>query len=50
MGHWTPTGVEPKDYDDDDVVNEHVSKSLLQKQPFIIAHFVHHCTLKQAVS
>ena len=18
MGHWTPTGVEPKDYDDDD--------------------------------
>jgi len=20
MGHWTPTGVEPKDYDDDDDV------------------------------
>ena len=19
MGHWTPTGVEPRDYDDDDV-------------------------------
>jgi len=19
MGHWTPTGTEPKDYDDDDV-------------------------------
>ena len=18
MGHWTPTGIEPKDYDDDD--------------------------------
>ena len=21
MGHWTPTGVEPKDYDDDDEKN-----------------------------
>jgi len=21
MGHWTPTGVEPKDYDDDDDEN-----------------------------
>ena len=20
MGHWTPTGIEPKDYDDDDDV------------------------------
>ena len=19
MGHWTPTGIEPKDYDDDDL-------------------------------
>ena len=24
MGHWTPTGVEPKDYDDD---NDHVNGS-----------------------
>jgi len=21
MGHWTPTGVEPKDYDDDDEIS-----------------------------
>jgi len=26
MGHWTSTGVEPKDYDDDD---EHIQQTFL---------------------
>ena len=28
MGHWTPTGVEPKDYDDDDDSKKMKSPSL----------------------
>ena len=33
MGHWTPTGVEPMDYDDDD--DEYIY-SVLQFLPIII--------------
>ena len=29
MGHWTPTGVEPKDYDDDDDDDDVLCKDLI---------------------
>ena len=30
MGHWTPTGVEPKDYDDDDETSRVVWRTCSQ--------------------
>jgi len=39
MGHWTPTGIEPMDDDDEPFLNE---KPLsLRKQPFILQQKIH---------
>ena len=47
MGHWTPTGVEPKDYDDDEgklhklVTTTHA--------PRVLGTFVYFCTSNQII-
>ena len=37
MGHWTPTGVEPKDYDDDDEIRGSVRGNFKAKLEEMLA-------------